>query len=79
MSSKQSEKPKPLKKPIPPPIEIHWEDRKETGFSIDELKEAKLSCDKAEKLGLSVDNKRKSVHSFNIEYLKKKLEESENA
>ncbi len=49
--------------------------RKGRGFSLGELREAGLTPEKAKKLGIYVDKRRKSVHPWNVEalrdYLKK--------
>ncbi len=45
------------------------------GFSVEELKAVGLTIEKARKLGLYVDKRRKSIHQWNIEALKKFLEE----
>ncbi len=41
------------------------------GFSLGELKEAGLSLRDAKKLGIYVDRRRKTVHPWNVEALKK--------
>jgi large subunit ribosomal protein L13e len=48
--------------------------RKGRGFSLGELREAGLTAEKARKLGIYVDKKRKSVHEWNISALKEYLE-----
>jgi len=45
------------------------------GFSELELKEAGLSIREARKLGIPIDLRRRSAHSWNIEALKKFLEQ----
>ena len=49
--------------------------RKGRGFSLRELKEAGLDPKKARKLGIRVDKRRKSVHSWNVEALKKYIQQ----
>ncbi len=49
--------------------------REGRGFSLGEIKAVNLTPDKARKLGLRVDKRRKSVHQENIDALKKYLEE----
>jgi len=54
--------------------------RKGRGFSLGELREAGLTPEKARKLGLYVDKRRKTVHPWNVEALKnylKRLAEQE--
>ncbi|MFP3163966.1 MAG: 50S ribosomal protein L13e [Acidianus hospitalis] len=50
--------------------------REGRGFSLGELKAANLTPEKARKLGLRVDKRRKSVHQENVDALKKYLDES---
>ena len=45
------------------------------GFSELELKEAGLSIREAKKLGIPIDLRRRSVHKWNVEALKKFLEQ----
>jgi len=40
------------------------------GFSLGELKEAKLSLEEAKKLGLRIDKRRKSLHAENVKALR---------
>ena len=50
---------------------IHREfERKGRGFSLEELKEAKLSYQEARKRGISVDRRRKTKHIDNVKALK---------
>ena len=44
--------------------------RKGNGFSLTELKEAGLSVAQARKLGVRVDERRRSLHAFNVQALK---------
>ncbi len=44
--------------------------RKGKGFSIGELKEAGLTIEKAKKLKISVDKRRKTIFQHNVEKLK---------
>jgi|YelNatPaOPRAMG01_1025707.scaffolds.fasta_scaffold24583_2 large subunit ribosomal protein L13e len=44
--------------------------RKGRGFSLPEIKAAGLTISEAKKLGISVDNRRRSSHNLNIEKLK---------
>jgi len=46
------------------------------GFSIGELKAAGLSLSDAKRLGIYVDKRRKSVHEWNVELLKKMIKEN---
>ncbi len=41
------------------------------GFSLGELKEAGISLTEAKRIGIPVDRRRKTVHAWNIEALKK--------
>ncbi|MCL7383524.1 MAG: ribosomal protein L13e [Thaumarchaeota archaeon] len=43
------------------------------GFSINELKEVNLSIREARKMGLYIDERRKSMHSENVEVLRNYL------
>ena len=45
------------------------------GFSLGELREAGLTVEEAKRLGLPIDKRRRSVHKWNVESLKKLLEE----
>jgi large subunit ribosomal protein L13e len=49
--------------------------REGRGFSIGELKAVGLSVEEARRLGLYVDERRKSVWEWNVERLRKFLEE----
>ena len=48
--------------------------RRGRGFSLGELKEAGLTPEKAKKLGIYVDKRRKTVHEWNVKALKDYLE-----
>ncbi|MCE4606738.1 MAG: ribosomal protein L13e [Desulfurococcales archaeon] len=52
-------------------IEIGW--RVGRGFSIGELGEAGLAVKKARKMGLPIDERRRSVHEYNVSKLKEIL------
>ncbi len=45
--------------------------REGEGFSVGELRAAGLTLKEAEDLGLRVDRRRRSVHSWNVELLRK--------
>jgi len=45
--------------------------REGKGFSVGELRAAGLTLKEAEGLGLRVDRRRRSVHSWNVEVLRK--------
>jgi len=53
--------------------------RKGRGFSLGELREAGLTPEKARKLGIYVDKRRKTVHPWNVEALKDYLKKLEKA
>lgn len=56
--------------------------RRGRGFSLGELREAGLTPEKARKLGIYVDKRRKTVHPWNVEALKdylKRLEKAQEA
>ncbi len=44
--------------------------REGKGFSINELKQAGLTVFDAQKIGIYLDKRRKTVHKENVEYLK---------
>jgi large subunit ribosomal protein L13e len=48
------------------------------GFSIGELKEVGLNVKKARKLGLYIDERRRSIHKENIEILKEFIKNLES-
>lgn len=48
--------------------------RKGKGFSLDELKGAKISPGEAKKLGVPIDTRRKTSYDDNIEFLKEYIE-----
>ena len=54
--------------PVPPGT------RKGKGFSLSELRAAGLTPEKARKLGIYVDKRRRSVHEWNVKALKDYLE-----
>ncbi|BCU70867.1 50S ribosomal protein L13e [Stygiolobus caldivivus] len=69
-------------KPVVKRPNYHFEykyNRKETkegrGFSIGEIKEAKIDFQRAKKLGIRIDKRRKSVHRENVEAVLKYMEE----
>jgi large subunit ribosomal protein L13e len=45
--------------------------REGKGFSVGELRAAGLTLKEAEELGLRVDRRRRSVHSWNVELLRR--------
>jgi len=51
-------------------IKHRGHERKGKGFSLEELKEAKLSSQNARKKGISVDIRRKTKYSDNVKALK---------
>jgi len=53
--------------------------RKGRGFSLGELREAGLTPEKARKLGIYVDKRRKTVHPWNVEALRDYLKKLEKA
>ena len=46
------------------------------GFSIWELREAGISITQAKKIGIYVDNRRKTLHKENVDILKRIIEEA---
>jgi len=54
---------------------IERELREGRGFSLGELREAGITLDLAKKLKIRVDKRRRSVHQWNVELLKKALKE----
>ncbi|MCE4628543.1 MAG: 50S ribosomal protein L13e [Desulfurococcales archaeon] len=48
--------------------------RRGRGFSLGELEKAGLTPEKAKKLGIYVDKRRKTVHEWNVKSLKDYLE-----
>jgi len=69
--------PKPLVKP--PKLIVHGpvpekEFRKAKGYSKGEIVEAGLTVDEARKLGIHVDERRKTVHEINVNRLKEWVE-----
>ncbi len=44
--------------------------RKGRGFSIGELREAGLTLEKAKRLGIYIDKRRRSIHPWNVEALR---------
>ena len=53
--------------------------REGRGFSLGELKEAGLTPEKARKLGLYVDKRRKTVHEWNVKALREFIEKLRQA
>jgi large subunit ribosomal protein L13e len=53
--------------------------REGRGFSLGELKEAGLTPERAKKLGIYVDKRRKTVHPWNVEALRNFLERLKEA
>jgi predicted flap endonuclease-1-like 5' DNA nuclease len=58
-----------LLKPLVSKPKKHLKPRKGKGFSINELKSAAIPLDDAQKLSISIDNRRTSVHDRNVEVL----------
>lgn len=60
-----------MSKPIVHKPKMRGEKRVGRGFSLGELREAGISIGEAKELGIYIDNRRKSVHRWNVETLKK--------
>ena len=49
------------------------------GFSVEEIKEAGLDVNKAKKLGIPIDKRRRSKHEWNVKILKEFIKNVEKS